>query len=93
VSIILLQCPGGGIGIRGRLRTCALLGMRVRVPPGAPALWDAKSSGGLLSFCVLGAASLLTRFASCWIKLLPSSLRQDFGEPFGYTQDGLSRAA
>lgn len=30
-----MDCPGGGIGIRGRLRTCALLGVLVRVQSGA----------------------------------------------------------
>ena len=36
-SIIIrpFQCPCGGIGIHGRLRACALIGMLVRVQSGA----------------------------------------------------------
>ncbi len=34
-SIIPADCPGGGIGIRGRLRACARKGVEVRLLSGA----------------------------------------------------------
>ena len=33
--IQIINCPGGGIGIRSRLRACACIGVRVRVSPRA----------------------------------------------------------
>ena len=36
LAIIETACPRGGIGIHGRLRACARMGVPVRVGPGAP---------------------------------------------------------
>jgi hypothetical protein len=35
LGIIVCRCPGGGIGIRSRLRACARKGVEVRLLSGA----------------------------------------------------------